>query len=365
MSKHKKFKLIVFSFLQIVGLITLTVSSGAEIFGQSAGGKIKSATKFSSVYTDSAKQCKGAEPVFTCKGYGGYKLVLDIGGVFQTARIDALKSDFSMQIAGFQSIGWNPQVEWRMADGKPFAVIVRVDVNDENADIPKKLGEQLIIRGLKGFENISETVDAKTAQANEKAREIADRGFSGDNAVKKSDAKISADTVSSIPIFSGDPYDDGKSAMLSDAQIKKLGALNAAVAVPTYVPASYKIKNVEIQEPEAHIVAFSIIYEDAAGKSFTIQSNNEALGDMAVKREVRGSSDLFLPLGSKVKTSAFYAGHDENDVTVVASEWLCSIGIYQPKKSKHSQCFQLLSDDKSVSPNEAVKIMQSLRYLKR
>ena len=127
----------------------------------------RSATKFSSVYTDSTKQCTGAEPVFTCKGYGDYKLILDIGGVFQSARIESSKiKNYSLSIANRQSVGWNPKVEWRMANGKPFAVIVRVDESDENSETPKKIGEKLLVFGLQGYEHISDSVDAKTPQAN-------------------------------------------------------------------------------------------------------------------------------------------------------------------------------------------------------
>ena len=150
--------------------------------------------------------------------------------------------------------------------------------------------------------------------------------------------------------------------MLSAANIKKFGALNAAVAVPTYIPKGYKFKKLEIQAPEAHIIAFSIIYAGAAGKTFTIESNNEALGDMAVKREVKGQSSYFKD--SAQETGEFHAGHDQNDAKTVASEWLCSVPEFQPKKSI-AQCFHLLSNSKSIAPAEAMKIMNSLRYLKR
>ena len=145
----------------------------------------------------------------------------------------------------------------------------------------------------------------------------------------------------------GSVYTDGKTAMLSAANIQKLAAVKAAVAVPTFLPAGYKVKKVWIQKPEGHIVAFSIRYENAAGKYFTIESNNEALGDMAVKREVKGESSLFKD--SAQENGIFHAGHDENDAKTVASEWLCSIQKYQPKGSI-PQCFQLLSESKSITP---------------
>ena len=70
-----------------------------------------------------------------------------------------------------------------MADdnGKPFAIIMRVAVYAELTGageyFGKKTGEKLIIKGLKGFENINFEVDAKTANANIKARELADNSY--------------------------------------------------------------------------------------------------------------------------------------------------------------------------------------------
>jgi len=66
-----------------------------------------------------------------------------------------------------------------MANGLPFAVIVRVEINDANAETPKKIGESLVIKGLQGYEKIDASVDAKTPRANEKARQIADGQFAG------------------------------------------------------------------------------------------------------------------------------------------------------------------------------------------
>jgi hypothetical protein len=157
-----------------------------------------------------------------------------------------------------------------------------------------------------------------------------------------------------------DEYTDGQAALLTAANIKSLSALKAAVAVPTYVPAGFKLKKVWIQKPEADIVAFSFRYEDAVGKSFTIESNNEALGDMAVKREIRGMSKIFKD--SAQETGEYHVGHDQNDAKTVASEWLCSTTKYQPKGST-PQCFQFLSE--SLTPAEAMKVISSLRYLKR
>jgi hypothetical protein len=174
--------MISFACLSLLGLTLTLVPGRANISGPNLRMSEPRhialyAPKFSSAYTDTTKQCKGAEPAFTCKGYGNYRIVMGVGGVFADARVESTDSDYSLQVANRQSVGWNPKVEWRMADGVPFAVILRVDVNDENAEIPTKTGEMLVIKGLRGYENIDASVDGKSAQANEKARNIADDGY--------------------------------------------------------------------------------------------------------------------------------------------------------------------------------------------
>ena len=188
---------IIFTFLSFIGLALPPISSSAHLTGEtlrtiSTHNVAASAPKFSSVYTDTTKQCKGEEPTFTCKGYGNYRIVMGIGGVFADARIESTKSDYTLQIADRQSVGWNPKVEWRMADGKPFAIILRVDLNDENAEIPKKISESLVIKGLQGYENIDASVEAQTPRANEKARKIADDGYAAGSQTSKTS---SADTL--------------------------------------------------------------------------------------------------------------------------------------------------------------------------
>jgi hypothetical protein len=71
-------------------------------------------------------------------------------------------------------------VEWRLANGKPFAVIMRVYdyAGDDNCATGGKItGEALMVKGLKGYEHIDGKVEARTANANVKARELADQGF--------------------------------------------------------------------------------------------------------------------------------------------------------------------------------------------
>lgn len=80
-----------------------------------------------------------------------------------------------------QAINWKQKtVEWRLANGKPFAVIMRVyeyagdDLCSTNGKIKS---ESLMVQGLKGYEHLQESVDANKPNANVKAREVADAGY--------------------------------------------------------------------------------------------------------------------------------------------------------------------------------------------
>lgn len=181
--------------------------------------------------------------------------------------------------------------------------------------------------------------------------------------------KISAQNILAIFVFfvlgisfvsgqTGAAYSDGKVAGLSAAQIKKLSALKAAVAVPTHVPAGFKLKEVKIPKPDAAgVIDYFLVYENAKGKTFTIQSTNDGIGDMIVKEELTGKNPYF--------DGEFYAGRDEEGDETVAAQWIGSLKKYQPKTQKITQYYSLTSGAKSVTPQQAVTIMKSLRYLKR
>ncbi|MGZ8843128.1 MAG: hypothetical protein ACXW18_05665 [Pyrinomonadaceae bacterium] len=113
-----------------------------------------------------------------CKGPDGY--AVDISYSACSSNFSITKGDDSIGL-GMQAIDWKQKaVEFRLANGKPFAVIMRsyeYAGSDVCATSGKITGESLVIKGLKGYEHIDETVDAKTPNANVKARELADKGF--------------------------------------------------------------------------------------------------------------------------------------------------------------------------------------------
>ena len=165
------------------GLILLT----GNIYGQKQTGAIK----FTSFYTDLDKGCKtikgepeGTDPAFDCRGVGGYRVSVSyaaaatIIGIY--ARDDERVGDIPMQSLDYDQS--KIKIEWRLANGKPFAVIIRLyryssEETDRSGYFGKKIGEELRIVGLKGFEDLNSTIDAKTPDANQKARKLADEAY--------------------------------------------------------------------------------------------------------------------------------------------------------------------------------------------
>lgn len=145
---------------------------------------------FSSVYTDLKRGCttgggqEGGHVSTFCKGPGGYQIHYFDSAT--TLEFSAASDDmeFSQKLAS-QALDYdtaNRKVEWRLANGKPFAVIIRKNTYKQGDDgliaYPTKYtGEFLIIKGLKGYEMIDGNVDATAINANQTARELADNAF--------------------------------------------------------------------------------------------------------------------------------------------------------------------------------------------
>lgn len=155
--------------------------------------------KFSSVYTDLKTQCRsaltkqqereaeriGEDIPAVCKGYGGYEISLASHGTMTQFEV-RIKSgnEFRSVVQETLFISdpiYTRKVEWRLADGVPFAVIFRRDINDEPEDpaMKKKIGEMLRVIGLKD-DRIDFKVDVKNnPNPNEEARRLADNAYAG------------------------------------------------------------------------------------------------------------------------------------------------------------------------------------------
>jgi hypothetical protein len=184
-------KLFFMILIAALGCVLFNIlASGSDSSASAAG--IEKQTQFSSVYTNLKTDCKGLggdapdqqHVAIRCKGAGNYGLqIQDSTATWEFLVIPSDADDQSIQIAS-QPLDYNIQkgsIEWRMANGKPFAVIMRAKqyrMRDGNIVFPLKMtGESLIVKGLKGYENIDFKVNTKTPGANEKARQLADAKY--------------------------------------------------------------------------------------------------------------------------------------------------------------------------------------------
>ncbi|MBX3266872.1 MAG: hypothetical protein KF831_09225 [Acidobacteria bacterium] len=131
-----------------------------DIDGSAAARTGKRTPEFTSVYTDLTKGCEekggeeGGHASTFCKGPGGYQIhYFDAATIYQLNVADATR-DWEEPVLSFgldklKAVG---RVEWRLADGVPFAVAVKDPSNG-----------RVIVRGLKGFERIRYESDGKNA----------------------------------------------------------------------------------------------------------------------------------------------------------------------------------------------------------
>lgn len=152
--------------------------------------------KMTSVYTNLKTDCQPESKVaadevpFICKAVGGFRVrIIPAGAWAETIEIVDKNKETVVSLGthgyGYSLVG-KRMVEWRLANGKPFAVIFRVnkynsETAGDNGDSPYldkyKTGEALIIRGLTGYSQIDFEIDAKDKNANSKAQNLADSNF--------------------------------------------------------------------------------------------------------------------------------------------------------------------------------------------
>lgn len=180
----------VFFFIATASALTLL----AATIPAAAQGSKSNPPAFTSAYTDMKRDCKsvrdaeaeahGSDSPSVCKGYGGYQLT--VGYSAWGAAIAAERRDgqgepilLGQDYGGYGERG--EKVEWRLANGKPFAVIIRFGKYGEpGADgnpFANRTGSTLFVKGLQGWEQIDFEVQGSAADANEKARRLADENY--------------------------------------------------------------------------------------------------------------------------------------------------------------------------------------------
>ena len=178
----------------VIGGTATPIGDGGNI-GDSGNNSDTGSTNYTSLYSDLRANCRtprtqnGGHVSTYCQGKGDYQVHIFDTATTMEIRIESKDRSKSINVAS-QSLSFNrnnQKVEWRMKDGKPFAVIMRGYKyrlnNDGLIRYPEqRTGEYLFVKGLPGYERIDYDVNVRTTNnANEKAREMADKGFAGEN----------------------------------------------------------------------------------------------------------------------------------------------------------------------------------------
>lgn len=160
-----------------------------SIFVLAAAVSAQKKPKFTSVYTSMGAGCKvlrggeGQDDAKVCQGPGGYQVRIYSAAeaTFINAEKKGTDESYPIVNVGLDFNESKVKLEWRLANDKPFAVIIRVPKYDGRTDdkpgMGKVIGEELFVSGIGDKEFIAESFDAKKPDANAKARAAADKGY--------------------------------------------------------------------------------------------------------------------------------------------------------------------------------------------
>lgn len=163
-------------------------------------------------------------------------------------------------------------------------------------------------------------------------------------------------------------YTNGRAAQLNAGQITRLLALRAPIAVPTYLPPGFVLRDVEAEREESRqdgaIINYSLRYVAPDGREATIHSGNEGLGDLPLT-QVRTIRNQFL-------SHPIYLGRREEQENPnrpeIDTQWIkhnprYTRELYARRGRQYDQHYRLGAIGLSFA--EAARIVASLRYLSR
>jgi len=150
------------------------------------------ADKYASTYTDMDKDCTSAEPEddehggdtpMTCKGPGGYSIVESYSAMDNFRHVERNGEVVTTNLepeASCSHGSYGRMMEWRLRNGKPFALIYRITcfkddiVSGTDKTPANRTGEYLVVQPLSKSAPFS-TIDAlHKKDANERAHQRAE-----------------------------------------------------------------------------------------------------------------------------------------------------------------------------------------------
>lgn len=150
------------------------------------------ALQFSSAYTALHTDCMmdagqadevSGDPVAHCRGYGAFRIAIAYSISSATLSVvDSIGTEIAVLGTEYSGIGMHREVvEWRLAAGKPFAVLFRVGTyghaagSDRYYTSDNRQGSRIIVKGLPPYSNIDFAMDGDVSNAFAAARAAADK----------------------------------------------------------------------------------------------------------------------------------------------------------------------------------------------
>jgi hypothetical protein len=181
----------------LVGVVLVLSTVGSLVGSGGTAQAAKAGVRFSSVYTTIAKDCKsdgpeendnGSDTPLICKGAGKYKLSIGYSAFGATLSAAVGENFISLgEVDGLWDQSPGRKLEWRLANGKPFAAIYRVNtyrnIDTEIAEgrspwtEANRTGSRIVVVGLEGYETLKGEFPGKDAKANAKARALVDAAY--------------------------------------------------------------------------------------------------------------------------------------------------------------------------------------------
>jgi hypothetical protein len=126
-----------------------------------------------------------ATPRLACDAPGSYRVFIEGVGSPQPDLWIETDGGFSVTLspADVEAFRFGQEIEWRLADGVPFAAIAHVTIyaggdEDHVFDARHVAGERILIKGLKGRESLDAMIDARGVKtAARTAVDLADRAW--------------------------------------------------------------------------------------------------------------------------------------------------------------------------------------------
>lgn len=148
-------------------------------------------------------------------------------------------------------------------------------------------------------------------------------------------------------------------AKLSAAQIQKLESLGVKIAVPAYVPDGFRVDKVEVVPcppgSRRFCPQYTIMYRGPKNTCFAVESTGGGIGGLP-------DGDRSFPVNSPLfgESSLELGKYSQAQSATLLGQWLGESPFYRFAGAGTSRA---LKGCNNISPEEAVRVTESLQYL--